>query len=396
MNGLGVVRNLGRNGVDVCCVTDEKDPVIYSAFCKKRYILPHASEGEAPLRRFLAKIRARTNGCAVLLPTSDAYCLLLSSLEDELDSGFYVPLPPYEVVRTLVDKREFYQSLSQHRVPHPVTHFPESQEEAMRISKEMGYPVFVKPCMSHVFSQKFPKRKGFVARSKEELEQLYVLMKRLGVDVLIQEIVPEPDEGNMLGVEEYFDRNHIPIASFAFRKVRGWPPTFGLTSLRESIPMQNVAALCESVNRYLRNLEYHGLMEAEWKRDSRDNRFKLLEINARQSMQNSLPARCGINLILIAYLDAIGLQYGHPDGYSVGRRWIDFLGDLASALRTGNSILDWVRSTRKAEEWSFFARDDLAPWIMNSINTLSRMITSPTSFATMAFSNSTCESHELD
>ena len=33
-NGLGVIRNLGRNGVDVYCVLDDKDVAFYSKYCR--------------------------------------------------------------------------------------------------------------------------------------------------------------------------------------------------------------------------------------------------------------------------------------------------------------------------------------------------------------------------
>jgi predicted ATP-grasp superfamily ATP-dependent carboligase len=139
--------------------------------------------------------------------------------------------------------------------------------------------------------------------------------------------------------------------------------------LRESISISTIVAQVEATINYLKHLKYHGLMEAEWKRDPRDGSFKLLEINARQSMQNVLPSRCGINLILIAYIDAIDEKIKYIDNYEKGIKWVNFLQDLASAIETRTSLREWLSSLENTVEWSYFAVDDIVPWIISSFET---------------------------
>lgn len=372
INGLAVVRNLGRNGVTVYCIVDRKDPVTYSRFCKKYYIIPHIEESKFTLRKLLAKIEKNLNDYAVLFPTSDLYSLHLSYLKDELEGSYFVPLASYEVVKTLVNKKEFYQSLSKYSVPHPTTFFPESPEDVKRISKEMEYPVFIKPSVSQIFSYKFDK-KGFVANSEKDLMRYYLLAAKHNIDVVFQEVIPGLAAKNIFGIEGYFDKNHYPKAFFAYCRLRGWPPVFGNTCLRESISISEITTPHMATENYLHRLGYYGLMEAEWKKDSRDSSFKLLEINARQSMQNSLPARCGINLVLIAYLETIGEKVIYMNNYKKGIRWMDFLSDIQSVVKTDISIKDWMISLKDVEEWSFFAIDDLKPWIMSSLNNMNKI-----------------------
>ena len=151
--------------------------------------------------------------------------------------------------------------------------------------------------------------------------------------------------------------------------MRGWPPVFGNTCLRESISISEAIAPYTTTKSYLKHLKYHGLIEAEWKRDPRDGIFKLLEINARQSMQNPLPSRCGINLILIAYLDAIGEKIRYVDSYEKGIKWINFLADLQSVIETHTSMKNWIFSLKAVREWSVFAMDDFSPWILSNLAT---------------------------
>ena len=119
VNGLGVVRNLGRNGVDVHCVVDERDAVTHSKFCKKYYVVPHIQESKTVLRKFLFRIEEDLTDYAVLFPTSDLYSLHLSDLKEELEGSYYIPLASADVVRTLVEKEKFYRSLCKYSVPHP-------------------------------------------------------------------------------------------------------------------------------------------------------------------------------------------------------------------------------------------------------------------------------------
>jgi predicted ATP-grasp superfamily ATP-dependent carboligase len=319
------------------------------------------------LRRFLNDNKNLEG--SVLFPASDLYALGLSKLKEELENSYYIPVPTYKVVRTLADKKEFYQSLSKFNVPHPPTYFPQSSQHVRLMSKNLKYSTFVKPSYSLEFWAKF-QAKGFVANSADELLKYYILALEHGVDVIFQEIIPGLAAKNIYGIEGYFDKNSDPKAIFAHCRLRGWPPVFGNTCLRETVSIKDVIVPYETTIRYLKLIKYHGLMEAEWKRDPRDGVFKLLEINPRQSMQNTLPARCGINSILIAYLDAIGKEIRNLDSYETGIKWINFFDDFKSAMETRTPLKEWIYSVKNAREFSYFAADDLLPWILSSMETI--------------------------
>jgi hypothetical protein len=59
----------------------------------------------------------------------------------------------------------------------------------------------------------------------------------------------------------------------------------------------------------------------ELKRDARDGRFKLMEINPRLWQWHGLAAACGVDLPRIAYADLVGTSPpdGTMDGF--GKRW---------------------------------------------------------------------------
>ena len=63
---------------------------------------------------------------------------------------------------------------------------------------------------------------------------------------------------------------------------------------------------------------YHGIFSGEFKRDPRDGRFKLLEINTRPWWFIDFAVRCGVDVCRMAYDDALGLPVAAVSDYKVG------------------------------------------------------------------------------
>lgn len=362
--GLGAIRSLGRAGVAVYYLDDKESEAIYSRYCKKYFISPKIGHNKEELRRILSKLQHQIGDAAVLFPATDSYALNLSDLMDELN-GYYLPAPRKEIIEILINKRRFYQSLMKEKVPHPTTHFLENLEDARKMGRQISYPIFIKPSISLSFSQRFHK-KGFVANSEGELLRYWAFMKKVEVDVMIQEIVPGPPINHVF-LDGYSNRQLNPKALFARRRLRMWPLAFGNSSLCVSIPVSEIASLKERLFRYLKSINYHGIFSAEFKKDQRDGVFKLLEINSRTSAWfNTLSAKCGVSLMLIAYLDAIGKDTKYSEDYEAGVKWIFLKDDLRSSVRmliNGNlTIREWISSLLGKKDFLSYAKDDLRPF----------------------------------
>ena len=373
--GLGAIRSLGRAGVAVYYLDDKKSEAIYSRYCKKYFISPKISHNKEELTRILSKLQHQIGDTAVLFPAADSYALNLSDLTDEL-SDYYLPAPRKEVIEILINKKRFYQSLKKEKIPHPITHFPENLEDARKMSRHISYPVFIKPSISHSFQQRF-RRKGFVANSKGELARYLAFMKKVGVDVMIQEIVPGSPTNHVF-LDGYLNRSLNPKALFARRRLRMWPLAFGNSSLCVSIPISEIAHLKERLFRYLKSIDYHGIFSAEFKEDQRNGDFKLLEINSRTSAWfSTLSAKCGVNLMLIAYLDAIGKDMKYSEDYEAGVKWVFLRDDFRSSMRmliSGNlKVREWMSSLLGKKDFLSYARDDFRPFLMSLPNTILEM-----------------------
>ncbi len=369
ITALGVIRNLGRNGVDVYYVADGNDEAAFSRYVKRFYVIPKIQDDPGILKAFLEKFRTEVSSSAVVFPGSDLFCLSLSAMGNGLGDDFHVLLPGQRVIQELVNKKTFYRSLEAANLPHPTTWYPERPTDIDEIGAEVEYPVYVKPCLSQIFSRRFG-RKGFVANSREELTKYSSMAMRSQIDIVVQEIIPGPTR-DVVSINGYFDRSSDPRGLFAYRGLRRWPNDFGTCSLAESIPLSSISQAKQITVDYLHALAYHGLVDADFKRDSRDGIFKFLEVNIRSWWQNAFPTKCGINLVFMAYLDALGFSVASQESYETGVNWIYFLDDVRAVramISNGKmTFRDWLSSLRSTKDWAYFAHDDVLPWLVSNL-----------------------------
>jgi D-aspartate ligase len=373
INGLGITRNLGSAGVDVYCVVEGADPVLFSRHCHKHFLIPNFAQGKNQFRSLLKELSKKITSRPVIFATCDISTLILSDLKSEMKDDYYFVVPDRKVAEKLVMKTKFYESLIQSNIPHPKVCVPKGIRELKILSKELKYPIFIRPSVSQHFSTLF-RKKGFVANSDRELLKYFRIASEHKIDVMLQDIVPGPDT-NIYGISGFFNKQSRPLAFFAYRRLKTWPPVFGNNSLIESISLTKLSPLKETITRYLQSLGYYGIMEAEFKLDPRDNRFKLLEINARSWWQNSFPTKCGLNIVLKAYLEAIGAKTEYSEAYSCGIRWINLLHYIGSSVFDKEiAKKEWIKSFKRVRDFAYFDASDPLPYVPGMLLEGSRFI----------------------
>jgi hypothetical protein len=82
-----------------------------------------------------------------------------------------------------------------------------------------------------------------------------------------------------------------------------------------------VPEFVDAALRLLRAFGYHGLSQVEFKRDARDGRYKLMEINPRLWQWHGLATACGVDLPRIAYADLTGEAPPPAHMNGNGKRW---------------------------------------------------------------------------
>jgi predicted ATP-grasp superfamily ATP-dependent carboligase len=146
-----------------------------------------------------------------------------------------------------------------------------------------------------------------------------------------------------------------------------WPPTFGNSTACVSIPLSKAKIMKKIIIDYLHSIRFHGIFSVEFKVDSRDKTAKILEVNARSWWYNSFPAECGINIIYIAYLDAIGKHVQPQEKYRSNVKLLYILQDIYSSfvMFTNHTLhpVEWISSIKGEKHYAFLAEDDMMPFL---------------------------------
>lgn len=364
INNLGVARALGRHGVPIILLSsNRRDIVRYSRYTSEWLKFPDPMESEDAYIDFLLNLGRQTEEKCIIIPTNDAAVMALSRYKDTLEPYFYLLFPEFEIVEKFVNKKMFYQLLGQLSIPHPMTYFPEDLYELKNMGENIEFPYIIKPAYMHVFRAEF-RTKNFYVDSLQKLDYAIKKLENKNIEVFIQEILPGNEHYSLL---TYFNRNSDPYGICGWDKKRQDPPFFG-----------NSSVLCKSIWREepidlaiktLQATKYYGIAEPEFKKDPKDNKYKLLEINARISVPNALPAKCGTDITHIAYLDTIGLYGSSPSSPQSGILWIDEINDLRicvkQVLKREMSILDLIKSLKGKKVYATAAWDDPLPLIVS-------------------------------
>jgi D-aspartate ligase len=325
--GLGIARSLGRHGIPVCLVDDEISIARASRFVKDTIRVRDLRTEQALLEALaLAREQLSISGW-VLYPTREENIAGIAANRDELRKEFRVPTPELASIRHAWDKREVYRLAEQLSIPVPRTWFPQSEDDLAAV--EVNGPVVLKPAIKEHFFYT-TRAKAWRADTAAELVTAYRRAAEImpASEIIVQEMIPGGGE------EQYaycaFFREGSPVASMTTRRRRQHPSDFGVAStFVETISMPQLA---KPSCRFLTAIDYYGLVELEYKRDPRDGKHKLLDVNARTWGYHSLGGAAGVDFPYLLFRDQIGAPVEEATARP-GVRWIRLSTDVPNALR---------------------------------------------------------------
>lgn len=369
-NGLGIARSLGRVGIRVIGMDFTRGaPGFASRYCQPLAAPDPVREPEKLLGALLAEARKHARD-GIIFPASDTYVLFVSRFREELSQCFRFAIPSQEILESIINKRRQYELAEKIGIPYPRTRYPQDLSDMEHIKNELDYPIFIKPYYSHIWQQKYAN-KGFKVNNARELVERQREISAAGLQVLLQSIVAGPDT-NIVEVYVYMSNDHVPLATFTTRKLRQYPNNFGVATCLKTLHDQ---CAVETALKFLKGVQYVGLGSMELKKDEVDGKYKLLELNARLPTHNAQAACAGINFPLIQYLDLTSHEIPTPNDYEDGVMWLDAIPDLLASYELwksgGLTIFDWLRSTSKAHCHSYFAWDDIKPFIRDAVMEIS-------------------------
>jgi predicted ATP-grasp superfamily ATP-dependent carboligase len=299
---------------------------------------------------------------AVLFPCMDDATIWAADFGNaKLRQRFLVSSSSRKVLETLQDKARFAAFLEANDIPHPPTFPLRDPRDIDAVPFEQFDRMFLKPTNSQKFSRTLG-RKAMWASSRSEFERLWHALQVRELEVVAQEYVPgEATEHYFL--DGFRDRYGALPGLFARRRLRIFPPDFGNSSYCQSIPLSEVAPAEAHLRKLLAALDYRGIFSAEFKRDARNNEFRILEVNIRPWRYVEFAARCGVNVCRMAYDDARGKPVAPISNYRTGAGCVHLPTDIkmliGSNRRERGSLRKIPRQWMRAHYTAFRLNDPL-------------------------------------
>lgn len=359
MIAVSAARSISRSGVRIVALGDTTDPVRHSRFC---HAFVDVGSKRGLLERYLAWFESGP-GEGVILPCDDESVELVARHRERLLGWGYQPIEANdEVALAMLNKARTYELAARAGVPTPRTQRVSTHEDVARVAEAFEFPCALKPIQSHVFAMHFGiRRKLDVVQEPSELEEAFERASALGIDMLATELVPGAED-QFASYYAYIAADGQPLFHFTKRKLRQWPIRFGLGSYHLTSWDSEVAELGL---RFFEGIGLRGVGNVEFKRDSRDGRWKLIECNHRFTAATEQVRLSGIDIPLLAYNRVVGRADPPVESYRTGLAlWLpieDTRAFLAYRREGELTTGAWLRSLARPLRFPMFRLSDPKP-----------------------------------
>ena len=312
---LVAARALAAAGVTVTMGTPRlTEPALSSRAVADRVLLPSAEDDLEAYGEQILAWASRNPGC-VIFPMTDPSVVALKQFRDELSAVGAPALPPEDALEVALSKKLTLEAAAACDIAVPRQVLVTSLEEALAAMSTVGYPCVAKPVESW---KPLDQARG-VRVVSAYVEDAAAAAEALTADDISERapwLIQEYASGERQTVTAFRHDGRVS-AIFGLGIRRTWPPLGGASVMRESIVAP--PELVEQSIRLLETIGYEGYGEVEFRRD-REGRPLLMEINPRLAGTLEVPARAGVDFVLMQYCWAAGLEV--PDGrdYPAGVR----------------------------------------------------------------------------
>ncbi len=357
--GLGIARSLGRRGIPVYILDDQYCVSSFSRYATKVIRVESILDERKTVDAVLEVGQRYNLRNWILFPTRDENVAAFSRYRSELAPFFRVTTGEWDSIEWAWDKKKTYDLAERLNIPCPKTFVLKSAEELPTLFDRL--PLAIKPAVKENFFYATGD-KAWRANTPEQLVSLYEKASKQirAEEILIQEIIPGG------GNEQYsycaFARHGVPCCTLTARRARQHPREFG----RAATYVETIEApeIVEFSERFLRAIDYHGVVEIEYKRDPRDGQYKLLDVNARTWGFHSIGSVSGVDFPYIVYADQMGstIESVHA---RPGVGWLRMVSDIPTAISDlfhgSLTLRTYFKSLSATRVESVFCWDDPLP-----------------------------------
>ena len=364
-SSLAIARSLGRIGIPVYMLEDQRSIATYSRYADRVVRVKDVRDHEKTVDSVMDLGHRLCLHGWVLFPTRDENVAAFSLHRQRLNRCFRVTTPAWRTTKWAWNKNNTYALAEELGIPCPRTWTAGCVDELGTLDSRL--PLAIKPAIKENFFYA-TGAKAWRANTPQQLRKLYTdAVRRVPAEeVMIQEIIP--GDGQQQFSYCAFFKDGKAHSTLMARRLRQYPREFGRAATYvESVDIPEIEDLSE---RFLRAIDFYGLVEIEFKLDPRDNQYKLLDVNARAWGFHGLGQAAGIDFPLLMFADQIGMEL-EPRRAMPGVGWLRALTDIPVAtsemLRGRLAPSAYLESIRRTRAESVFSLADPLPWFAEAL-----------------------------
>jgi D-aspartate ligase len=281
-------------------------------------------------------------------------------------------MPSKSTMQMLMNKSSFQQSAEELKSPIPrsVRLTPNIKLERIDLVR---YPCVIKPLVKNAeYSRRFVK--AYKVSSARDAAELWTELSTVVSEAIMQEWI-EGSDSDVYFCLQYRGPSGAPAVSFVGRKVCQWPPMIGGTASCVSAP-DAFDELVASTNAYFEAVGFVGLCSMEYKRDTRDNRFYMVEPTVgRTDYQEEIATLNGVNIPFAAYCGELGRKLSASISIYPPRAWRDSMSYAKARLAGAPDHLGLISPDARIVDALFRANDPM-PYVATKFEPVSRWLSS--------------------
>lgn len=288
VNGYSIIKELHEEGVENIALFHSGRSI--AGFSNKVGHISIIDQTPEMLLKELRKLNEKF-GLIVVFPTDDSQVENLYHIREEIKDFCYLPMNFQNIIQSL-DKYYQYTICETVNIPYPKSFSVRTILDLDKIT-QLTFPVLIKPStrvdiVNNVFRNLYLETMDGYLKSKERLEGFV----GDGIEFIVSEFIPG-DDSNIYAYTCYRSQGGKIENEWTGKKLTQFPDNYGVFSSSSNEAPDEVLkqgrALVEALDAF-------GIVEPEFKYDSRDQQYKLMEVNFRSMMWHRTGKVSGVSL----------------------------------------------------------------------------------------------------
>lgn len=305
--GLNLMRDLEEKGIPVVGVDCNPENPGFRSIYGRSYLCPNPNREPDKWLAWMISLAAAIGEKPVLIAAADIFVTAIGRYAKVLSGYFIFSEAGCILQAELSTKEKQYAAAREHGLPSPPSAYIQSIEDLKSFCNEARFPILMKP-RAHREWEALPRdnplygRKTISAKTRDELLSHYGKIRALVPQAVVQEEIVGPDSAKYCYLSVYA-RSGERLGACVVQELRAYPLLYGCATLVKPVRDEEIDRICNS---FLISLGFIGVCEIELKRDIRDGKVLLIEVNPRVSGTGDCARYTGVETGYLHYQGLIG------------------------------------------------------------------------------------------